>query len=206
MRRCGARTRSAGVCKRRALPDQLRCHLHGSLGGRRVGTPMHENTAAALKAGRQRWLERQRQLKAQGLIEKIPGGRRRKDQPKLSSDKRVRKAQVIIEAKMAEKAALPAKPWTAMSKAEKLAATADKGLDVAKAILDAPVDLENTKLLALQQATALTVIAQQIRVEQSKLPFSGPLPPESEPLREITIVVSGNQADEYERLIEQAGK
>ena len=167
---------------------------------------MHPNTAAALKAGRARWLARMREAKAAGLLTRLPNGRRPKGAAKLSADKKIARAQRIIEVVMTQSSGSSAlaKPWAQMSKAEKLAAAADKGLDVAKAILDAPMDLDNTKLLALQQQTALTVIAQQIRVEQGKMSPSGPLPPEPAPTREITIVVSPEKAAGYDLAIERA--
>jgi hypothetical protein len=58
------------------VPGSMRCHLHGTAGGRPRGTPVHANSRAARLEGRRRWLERMGLAKAQGLIEKIPGGRR----------------------------------------------------------------------------------------------------------------------------------
>ena len=106
IRFCHARTRMGTRCLRRALPDQLRCGLHGSRGGRPRGTPMHPNTAAALRAGRARWLQRMRLAKQQGLIERFPNGRRALGSPKLHPDRTIRRAQKIIEARMAKEPAL----------------------------------------------------------------------------------------------------
>ena len=67
--------------------------------------------------------------------------------------------------------ALPAeRPWAEKSRAEKLAAAADRALDVAKAYLDAPADPGNPKLAALQKDLALGVIGYQIRVEEKQPP------------------------------------
>jgi len=69
-----------------------------------------------------------------------------------------------------DKAGLPSKPWEAMSRGEKLAASADRALDVAKAYLDAPPDPNNLKLASLQKELALGVIGYQLRAEQAQLP------------------------------------
>jgi hypothetical protein len=67
---------------------------------------MHPNTAAALKAGRARWLQRMRLAKQEGLIERFPNGRRARGAPKLHPDRTIRRAQKIIEARMAKEPAL----------------------------------------------------------------------------------------------------
>jgi hypothetical protein len=116
-----------------------------------------------------------RVAKAAGLIARIPGGRRAKDLPPLSKDRRVRRAQKFLEARM-EKQELAARdqppaqrPWAEMSKGEKLAAATDRALDVAKQYLDVPVDPGNLKLASVQQALALGVIGYQIKVESGVL-------------------------------------
>jgi hypothetical protein len=83
------------------MPDSIRCRLHG---GRPPGTPQHPNTRAAAIEGRRRWLERMRRAKAAGLIEKIPGGRRKRGLPKLSKDRIIARAQRVLEEVMAKKA------------------------------------------------------------------------------------------------------
>jgi hypothetical protein len=166
---------------------------------------MHPNTLAALKAGRARWLEKMHAAKAAGVISRFPNGQR---PAKLNPDMRVRKArQVILELrlKMSEQVALP-KPRSAMGRGEKLALAADTGLDVIQAILDAPVDLDNLKLLALQQNTALTAVAMRIKVEQGRLSSNvDSLSSDSAMPSEVTIVVRDSQtAAEYERIVERA--
>src|SRR5262245_764421 len=96
-RRCGARTRAGGRCSKPAMPGSVRCRLHGAAGGRPRGAPMHENTRAALREGRERWLERMRAGKAAGLLTRFPNGRRPKGAAPLSRDKKVARAQRIIE-------------------------------------------------------------------------------------------------------------
>jgi hypothetical protein len=182
MRRlCHARTRSGERCHRPAVPDRLRCRLHGALGGRPRGYPMRPNTRIALVAGRRRWLERMRALKAAGLITKFPGGRQPRGSAPRSKNRTIARAQRVIEelvmAKMkttvpalpSEAAALAAKPWDELSKSEKLSAVVDLGLDVAKKILELDVDPDNVRLLAQIKDTALSVISQQIRVDEGRL-------------------------------------
>jgi len=109
-RLCYARTRAGGLCRQPAVPESLRCRFHGGLAGRPPGTPMHPNTAAALKAGYERWLQRIRLAKQQGVIEKFPTGRRPRGAPKLHPDRWIRKAQRIIEGLMAKEASLRVVP------------------------------------------------------------------------------------------------
>jgi hypothetical protein len=71
---------------------------------------MHPNTAAALKAGRARWLQRMRIAKQAGLIERFPNGRRARDASKLHPDRTIQRAQKIIEVLMAKNASLRAVP------------------------------------------------------------------------------------------------
>jgi hypothetical protein len=73
---CGARTRSGTPCRHSAMPITRRCHLHGGRAGRPRGIPEHPASRLARPAGRQRWVERMRLAKAQGLIEKFPNGRK----------------------------------------------------------------------------------------------------------------------------------
>jgi hypothetical protein len=65
--------------------------------------------------------------------------------------------------------AAPPKVWDEMSSGEKLAANADLSLDIIRQILALEIDPENVKLLAQIKDVALTVISQQIRVDEGKL-------------------------------------
>jgi hypothetical protein len=135
-----------------------------------------------------------RAAKAAGLIERFPNGRRAKGLPGLSRDPTIRKAQRIIEAAMAEAekstAVVAQKPWSEMSRGEKLAAAADKGLGVAMKTLELDVDPADIKLFTLQNNTALSVIAAQIRVEQ------GPQPVSAAPMRTIELEELARRAEE----------
>jgi hypothetical protein len=121
-----------------------------------------------------------REAKARGEITRFPGGRRAKGLPPLSRDPKIRKAQRIIETAMAEKeeaSAAVQKPWSEMSRGEKLEANATDALTITARILRLGVDPTNTKLLAIVKDTALSLIGYQIRVEQGPQPFSPPAAP-----------------------------
>jgi hypothetical protein len=132
---------------------------------------MHQNTRAAIAEGRRLWVERMREAKARGEIDRFPGGRRARGLPPLSRDPTIRRSQRLIEKMMAKRAiGLPANSLPSRSKGEKLSAAADLGLDIARQILELGVNPGDPKVLAIVQRTALEVIAQQIRVEQGLLP------------------------------------
>jgi hypothetical protein len=75
--RCGALVRHRrGFCRKWPVPGKERCRLHG---GRSTGPLTEDGKArslAAMRAGRQRWLEDMRAKKAAGEIERFPGGRK----------------------------------------------------------------------------------------------------------------------------------
>jgi hypothetical protein len=115
--------------------------------------------------------------KARGEIAKFPNGRRAKSLPPLSKDRKIRKAQRLLEAAMAkrkaEKAAVPAtvtQPWQGLDKAGKLSEMTDQGLDELYAFLMKPVDPEkNEKLYLAKISTALSVVSAQIRLDAAAL-------------------------------------
>jgi len=183
---CGARTRTGAACHFEALPDKLRCRLHGSAGGRPPGTPMHDNTRAAIAEGRRRWVERMREAKARGEIERFPGGRRKRGLPSLSKNPTIRKAQRILEKAKAKAMtdqkilAVPERPWSELSHPEKLDRETGKALDIAAKILDGGAQLlerdgiegADIKLVTMVKDTALQVISTQVRVDNAKLAAS----------------------------------
>jgi hypothetical protein len=180
-RLCNARTRSGGRCRRPAMPDHWRCRLHGGLAGRPKGIAAHPNTIAALRRGRQRWLEQMRLAKAAGRIDKIPGGRKPRGAPHHNADKTIVRAQRLIEGMMMAKKSMlfeapgdkpltiPTKSWDQMSKADRLSAATDLGLGIVKEILELGVDPSDVKLLAQVKDTALTIISQQIKVDETRM-------------------------------------
>jgi hypothetical protein len=117
-------------------------------------------------AGRARWVERMRDLKAAGVIARFPNGGRSRTLPPLSRDPTIRKAQRMIEKMKAQRdVSVPAKAWAEMSKGEKLSAAADLGLDIAYEIMQRPLDWEDLKQVQIVRDTALSVISNQIRVD-----------------------------------------
>jgi len=128
-----------------------------------------------------------RAAKASGEIEKIPGGRRAKDLPPLSKDPKIRRAQRIIEKRMAEQSRAVARTdgnvpssWDQLSKADKLARATDLGLDVSMKILtdggrlldERGLEGMDPKLLAEVRGTALSIISDQIRIDAAALQAS----------------------------------
>ena len=167
---------------------------------------MHHNTRLALQAGRARWIERMQQAKARGEIARFPNGRRRGvPNGARAPDKHIRRAQLVIERlrNMVRKAvpALPAdavpavKPWDEMTKAEKLSAATELALDNVRQILELGINPEDVKLLAQVKDTALTIISQQIRIEESALRA----PPQDEPLTEYMLAVKEFEEQERRR-------
>jgi hypothetical protein len=75
--RCGARVRHRhGFCRKWPVPGKQRCRFHG---GCSTGARTEEGKAralAAMRAGRQRWMEEMRAKKAAGEIDRFPGGRK----------------------------------------------------------------------------------------------------------------------------------
>ena len=75
--RCGARTRNRhGFCRKWPVPGKERCKFHGGLSTGPLTDEGKEKSLAAMRAGRQRWLEETRARKAAGEIDRFPGGRK----------------------------------------------------------------------------------------------------------------------------------
>jgi len=176
-RRCGARTRAGPPCRRKALPQNARCLQHGGVAGRPPGYPEHPRSKAARLEGRRRWVDRMNAAKARGEIERFPNGRRAKGLPKLSSNRKIRRAQRILEAAMATRAkkaaAVPAvaqREWASLDKAEQLAEATSESLTRVYDFLLQQIDpVEDPKMFALQISTALATISNQIRLDSAAL-------------------------------------
>ena len=146
-----------------------------------------------------------RTAKDAGLIERFPNGRRRgMPNGARTPDKHIRRAQLVIERlrDMVKKAVpalpadvLPAKPWDEMTKAEKLSAATELALDNVKQILELGINPEDVKLLAQVKDTALTIISQQIRIEENELKA----PRQDEPLTEYQAAVKEFEEQERRR-------
>ncbi len=126
---------------------------------------------ASMRAGRERWLARMQDLKAAGMIKKIPGGRR----PRAPTRAKASDVMVIEEARAAvvrdhtEVPALSALPWQDQSHPEKLNTLTGKALDKTREILDLPCDPANLKLLSIQKDAALSVLSAQVKVDENRL-------------------------------------
>jgi hypothetical protein len=122
-------------------------------------------------------------LKAAGGITKLPCGRKPRGTPRRSKDKVVARARRLVEEIVSVKksqpqpspgplsapaagVALPAQPLT---KADKLSRTTELALDIVQQILELGVDPSDVRLLAQVKDTALTIISQQIRVDEGRL-------------------------------------
>jgi hypothetical protein len=75
--RCGARVRHRhGFCRMWPVPGKERCRFHGGLSTGALTDEGKARSLAAMRAGRQRWLEKTRAKKAAGEIGRFPGGRK----------------------------------------------------------------------------------------------------------------------------------
>ena len=75
--RCGARVRHRhGFNKKWPVPGKTRCRFHGGLSTGALTDDGKARSLAAMRAGRQRWLEETRAKKAAGEIDRFPGGRK----------------------------------------------------------------------------------------------------------------------------------
>ena len=171
VRLCNARLCSGGFCRKPARPGGLRCHLHGSAGGRPRGTLMHPNTAAAIAEGRRRALARRRQLKAAGRIERVWGGAR----PLLprSKDRIIARGQRIVD--MVVKAMdkmlpeVPDKPLEQQSDAELFAGNFRRSLLFSRRVLDRPDDWDDVEFMKTKREVALAVQGQAVRLRVAEL-------------------------------------
>jgi hypothetical protein len=161
--------------------------------------------------GRRRWIERMRAAKARGELARLPGGRRSRGLPKLSRDKKIRRAQRILEKKMAarKKAAVSAvakRQWQELDKAGKLSEATDRSLDRVYDFLRMDVDpVEDPKLFALQQQVALSTISNQIRLDAAVLQAHTALSAIPEETLERRLEQAFARLDELPEILEEEG-
>ncbi len=75
--KCRALARSTGDwCRKRPVKGRTRCRWHGGLSTGPRTVEGKARAVAAMVAGRRRWVEKMRALKAEGKIKRFPGGRR----------------------------------------------------------------------------------------------------------------------------------
>jgi hypothetical protein len=80
-RLCNARSHKGLPCRQPALRGNVKCYWHGARGGRPPGKSDPPSAVAARVEGRRRWVERMREAKARGEVERFPGGRRKRGLP-----------------------------------------------------------------------------------------------------------------------------
>ena len=114
--------------------------------------------------------------KAQGLIDKIPGGRKpgvrlrdRVRSPDQSEARRQRMAERAIEMALKELPAIPDKPVAEMTDAEVFTSNFRKSLSFAHEVLSLPVDWSDEKLLGRKERIALATQTAAIRVKVAEL-------------------------------------
>jgi hypothetical protein len=133
-------------------------------------------------AGRRRWVERMRLLKARGLIAKFPSGRKPRGAKRRSSNRTIARAQRAIEEIMMAKTTMPAPlaeqpapaPWAKKPKGERLSDVVDMGLEQVRRVLEKELDPNDcspagVKLLSIVTNAALTVLSLQLRLDEAAL-------------------------------------
>ena len=81
----------------------------------------------------------------------------------------VEKAKIMADQEIAT---VPERPWSELTKAEKLGDVTNVALDIAREILALGVDPSDPKILQIVKDTALSVISNQIRVDTAVLAAS----------------------------------
>ena len=103
-----------------------------------------------------------------GLIEKIPGGRKANAPRAQTDDKVIERARAVVASAGAE-LLVPVTPWDDQTHAEKLGTLTGKALDKTKDILELVCDPSNLKLLSIRKDAALSIIAAQVKVDETQL-------------------------------------
>ena len=147
--------------------------MHGAAGGRPPGTPQHANTRAAAIEGRQRWLERMREAKVRGEIQKIPGGRRARGLPPRSKDRIIVRGQRLIEQAIIEMEktlpAIPEPPWDEQNDAQFWAGNFRRAMYFERRVLDRPDDWGDMEFMRIKREVALAVTGQTVRMKVADL-------------------------------------
>ena len=112
--RCGALVRHRrGFCRKWPVPGKDRCRLHGGCSTGAVTTDGKASSLAAMRAGRQRWLEETRAKKAAGEIERFPGGRKSGSRwitPRMREERELARIEAI-RAERRQSQAAPRRRW-----------------------------------------------------------------------------------------------
>ena len=114
--------------------------------------------------------------KAQGLIDKIPGGRKpgvrlrdRVRSPDQSEARRQRMAERAIEMALKELPAIPDKPVAEMTDAEVFTSNFRKSLSFAHEVLSLPVDWSDERMLDRKERIALATQTAAVRIKVAEL-------------------------------------
>ena len=112
--RCGALVRHRhGFCRKWPVPGKDRCRLHGGCSTGALTTDGKASSLAAMRAGRQRWLEEMRAKKAAGEIERFPAGRKSGSRwitPRMREEKELARIEAI-RAERRQSQAAPRRRW-----------------------------------------------------------------------------------------------
>ncbi len=166
---CNARLRHerAGLrCRNRALANG-RCHLHG---GRNVGYMSPEGrkrSEAGRQAGFKAYVARMHEAKAMGFIDRFPWGVGSKGKGGQVRYRMKEAAMEIAEKTLARLPAAVDKPFDEQTLGEQLATVTRMSLRKAHEILALPCDPDDRKLMSIQKDTSLSLIATQVRVDES---------------------------------------
>src|SRR5260221_272550 len=168
---CGARRGNGrGICQSHPLKGHWRCKFHGG-GSTGARTPEGQaGVTAAMVAGRARWVERMRRAKAEGLVDRFPGGRQPGRKPRAKSGVRlVDRALRQVEQHLEEMPAMPATPFAELDVPGKLTAIAIEGLRFLHATLQRPVTPDNPKTARLVTEAARCVLALSIKAGPERM-------------------------------------
>ena len=163
---------------------------------------MHENTLAAMKAGRRRWIERMRQAKAAGLIERFPNGRRAKGLPPRSKDRIIARGQrivdMVVEAMDKMLPEVPDKPLEQQSDAELFAGNFRRSLLFSRRVLDRPDDWDDVEFMKTKREVALAVQGQAVRLRVAELRPPGDDSVVSRMMQKIAAIRRGEKVIEID--------
>lgn len=168
---CGARRKHhRGYCQKSPLKGHWRCKLHGGASTGPTSPEGKAQTVAAMVAGRRRWVERMNRAKAEGRIEKFPGGR----QPGQKGRRRTGNRVIDMAVRQIEAGALnlpepsptPDRPFHELEPHEKFAVLSRLSLAFTLRLLRVPCDPAiHPKVARMQQDVARTVLSLTIRFD-----------------------------------------
>jgi hypothetical protein len=171
---CNARAKHGGRCRNSGNGAGGRCRLHG---GHNKGPITAEGKARVVAAshpqmwaGYRAWLERMREAKRLGIIRAIPWGVATRPHPEREKvHLTIKEAALMIIEKNLEQLPAIAKPLEEQTMGELLATSARAGLIKLNHIISLPCEDDNYKLMGIQKDASQSVVAGQIKVDESLL-------------------------------------